>query len=159
MADTSDARMMERLERVETKIDRLETRFDHLETRFDHLETRFDGLEIRFGVLETRFDGLEIRFGVLETRFDRLEIRFGVLETRFEGLEAKVDGNARRNDIQIEYVRDDIRKLGESFGGVLERIERRLAESQTEMNTRLADHELVLRDHGRRITVLEPPPS
>ena len=131
MADKSDAGMMERLERVETKIDRLETRFDHLETRFDHLETRFDGLEIRFGVLETRFDGLE----------------------------AKVDENARRNDIQIEHVRDDIRKLGESFGGVLERIERRLAESQTETNTRLADHELVLRDHNRRITALEPPRS
>jgi len=113
------------------RLERVETKIDRLETRFDHLETRFDGLEMRFGVLETRFDVLE----------------------------AKVDANARRNDIQIEHVRDDIRKLGESFGGVLERIERRLAESQTETNTRLADHELILRDHGRRISALEPPRS
>ena len=71
----------------------------------------------------------------------------------------KIDPHARRFDVQIEHVRDDIRKLGESFGGVLERIERRLAESHAETSTRLAAHELVLRDYGLRITALESPPS
>jgi predicted nuclease with TOPRIM domain len=117
MADTSDAAMMERLERVETKIDRLETRFDHLETRFDRLEGRFDRLE-------TRVDGLAIKI-----------------------------------DVQTEHVRDDIRRLAESMGGVIERLDRQHAEGQAQTATRFADHELVLRDYGRRITALEPPRS
>jgi hypothetical protein len=127
MADASNAAMMERLERVETKIDRLEMRFDHLETRFNGLEAKVDDLAMYVVATETR-------------------------------LVERIDAQARRYDIQIEHVRDDIRKLGESFGGVLERIEGRLAGIQTETNTRMAGHELVLSDHGRRITALELPP-
>ena len=102
--------------------------------RLERVETKIDHLEIRFDHLETRFDGLE-------TRVDRLEV--------------KVDGLA----VQTEHVRDDIRRLGESFGGVLERMERRHMESQTEAATRFADLGLVLKDHGRRITALERPPT
>lgn len=129
MATKRDAGMMERLERVETKVDWLDTKVDHLETRFDRLEVRFDHLE-------TRFDGLEIRFDGLETRVD--------------GLASKID---------VDHLRDDIRLLGESFAGVLERMERRHMESQAEANRRFADYGLVLQDHSRRITTLERPPT
>jgi archaellum component FlaC len=139
---------MERLDRVETKIDRIETRFDHLENRFDHLETRFDGLE-------TRFDGLETKFNGLEAKVDDLAMYVVATETR---LSEKMDAHARRFDDQIEYIRDDIRRFTESVGGVIERLDRQHAESQALTATRLADHDLILRDHGRRITALELPP-
>jgi hypothetical protein len=70
-------------------------------------------------------------------------------------LEAKVDRLDTKVDVQIEHVRDDMRRLGESFGGTLEHIDRRLLEILTEVRTNTGDHDLVLRDHGGRITALE----
>lgn len=149
MAGASKAAMMERLERVETKIDHLETRFDHLEARFDGLETRFDGLE-------TRFDGLETRFAGLEAKVDDLAMYVVATETR---LGEKIDAHARWFDVQIEHIREDIRRFTESVGGVIERLDRQHAESQLQTTTRLADHDLILQNYGRRITALELPSS
>jgi chromosome segregation ATPase len=81
------------------------------------------------------------------------------VETKVDRLGEKIDAHARRYDVQIEHVRDDIRRLAESVGSVIERLDRQHAESQAQTATRFADHELVLRDHGRRITALEPPRS
>jgi predicted nuclease with TOPRIM domain len=135
MADTSDAAMRERLERVETKIDRLETRFDQLETRFDGLETRFDGLE-------AKVDDLAMYVLATETR-----------------LSEKIDAHASRFDVQIEHIRDDIRRFTESVGSVIERLDRQHAESQLQTTIRLADHDLILQNDGRRISTLELPPT
>jgi predicted nuclease with TOPRIM domain len=135
MADTSDAAMRERLERVETKIDRLETRFDQLETRFDGLETRFDGLE-------AKVDDLAMCVVAMETR-----------------LGEKIDAHASRFDVQIEHIRDDIRRFTESVGSVIERLDRQHAESQLQTTIRLADHDLILQNDGRRISTLELPPT
>jgi predicted nuclease with TOPRIM domain len=131
MPTTGDREMQERLERVEMKVDRLETRFDSLERRFDGLELRFDGLETRFDGLETRFDGLE-------ARFDGLEARLG----------AKID-------VQMEEVRDLVKKTAEGFGARVDGMVREFKESQKHFYAKLADHDLALHDHTRRIIALE----
>ena len=117
--------------------------------RFERVETKIDLLETRFDRLETRFDGLE-------AKVDDLAMYVLATETR---LGEKIDAHARRFDVQVEHIRDDIRRFTESVGGVIERLDRQHAESQALTTTRLADHDLILRDHGRRITALELPPS
>ena len=58
-------------DRIETRIDKLEARLDDridkLEIRFDKLEARIDKLEVR---LDDRIDKLEARFDKLEARID-----------------------------------------------------------------------------------------
>ena len=85
----------------------------------------------------------------------RLEAKVDRLDTKVDRLDTKVDRLDTKVDVQIEHVRDDMRRLGESFGGTLEHIDRRLLEILTEVRTKTGDHDLVLRDHGGRITALE----
>ena len=117
------------------RLKRVESKIDRLETRFDHLETRFDGLEVKV-------DDLAMYVVATETR-----------------LGEKIDSHARRYDVQIEHVRDDIRRLAESVGSVIERLDRQHAAAQALTTARLAGHDLILREYGRRITALESPPS
>ena len=56
-------------DRIETRIDKLEARLDD---RIDKLEIRFDKLEARIDKLEARLDD---RIDKLEARFDKLEAR------------------------------------------------------------------------------------
>src|SRR5258708_34933257 len=97
--------MQERLERVETKVDRVDTKVGGLETRFDRLETRVDHLETRFGDLDTKVDGLATSLVAVESR-----------------LSAKID-------VQMENMRDVIKKFAEGLGGRLDAIAQQLTES------------------------------
>lgn len=102
MPATGDPGMLERLERLETKIDRLEIGFDGLEARFDGLETRFDGLATELAAVETR----------LGDRIDAQGVTPG----------GRIDAQGRKFDVQMEQLRDDMKKFAEGLGGRLDAI-------------------------------------
>lgn len=102
MPATGDPGMLERPERLETKIDRLEIGFDGLEARFDGLETRFDGLATELAAVETR----------LGDRIDAQGVTLG----------GRIDAQGRKFDVQMEQLRDDMKKFAEGLGGRLDAI-------------------------------------
>jgi len=95
MPATGDPGMLERPERLETKIDRLEIGFDGLETRFDGLATELAAVETRLG--------------------DRIDAQ-GVTPG------GRIDAQGRKFDVQMEQLRDDIKKFAEGLGGRLDAI-------------------------------------
>jgi DNA anti-recombination protein RmuC len=150
----------ERLERV--IVDRLGDAEKGLSKRFDHAEERLErvivdrlgdaekGLSKRFDEAEEglskRFDEAEER---LSKRFDEAEER---LSKRFDGAEQRLSEGARMN---MEELRSTIKVAAEGYGSTLDRIERQLTELNTKFDTKLGDHDRVLRDHASRISALE----
>jgi len=55
----------------------------------------------------------------------------------------------------MEQLRNDMKKFAEGLGGRLDAIVLELQDSRKDVNGRFLDHDLALRDHGRRITALE----
>jgi len=112
----------------------MQERLERVEMKVDHLETKVNGLEIKVDRLETKVDGLG-------TKVDRLD--------------DKMDAQGRRFDVQMEDLRSTIVTFAENIGGRMDGIAHQLSDSQASWETKFSDHALTLRDHGRRITMLE----
>ena len=91
---------------------------------------------------------------VRELKGDVREIKGDVRELR--GEIASVESRLRT---LIEDTRDDMKKMSEGLGGVLERIEHRMESMCEYWRTAHADHEVALRDHAARIVALEQRPG
>src|SRR5215510_9203635 len=133
MPASNNGMLQERVDRLETKVDELGIKIDRLTTRVDHLETRFGHLEIRFDRLETKFDGLATEVKVLSDRTGRVEV-------------------------QLDDLRDTLNNFTNTMGARFDAIDRRLEENQKQFLAKVLDHDLVLTNHNKRITVLERRP-
>ena len=53
-------------EKILQQLEQMNTRFDALEGRFDTLEVKVDALEVRFDTLETKVDAIDARLQAVE---------------------------------------------------------------------------------------------
>ena len=80
----------------------------------------------------------------------RLEERLGAR------LEERVDRRIQASMLPyMESMHDLVKRAAEGYGATLEGIERRLDELSTKWDRKIADHDVFLEDHGRRIAKLE----
>jgi hypothetical protein len=139
MADTKDMSVLERLQRVEGKV-------DDLSARVVRLDQKIDGLAIDLRQADNR----------IENRIDALGAESRVSDASLETkLTKRIDVQGRRFDVQMEVLRDTITKFAEHLGGRLDDLSQQLSNNQRNLESTLATHELVLRNHGTRITALE----
>jgi DNA anti-recombination protein RmuC len=132
MPFTGDSEMLERLERVEAKVDRLATELVAVETR---LGDRLVAVETRLG---DRLVAVETRLG-----------------NRLVAVETRLGDRIGRAEVQIDHLRGDLQKVAEGYTVGLNAISRQITAFQTDLNQKLLDRDLVLQDHGRRISALE----
>jgi hypothetical protein len=92
-------------------------------------------------------DGLATKIDSLATKVDDVATQAVASETRLSG----------KIDVQMEHLRDVVRKTAATYGASLESIDRRLTGIERDLNTKFSDRDLVLADHGRRINALEQP--
>jgi DNA anti-recombination protein RmuC len=135
MANTWDAEMQERLEKL------VETIGVH-GTRLAAIAERFDAVDQRLDKVDQRLDKVDQRLDKVDQRFDKMEER--VLDA-FK--------------TQTEDLRDLVMKAAEGYGATLDRIERTLADSHREWREMFAVHDRVLENHGDRISALERRPN
>ena len=62
-----------------------------------------------------------------------------------------------RMQMHFENLEQQVTSAAEGYGGVLDGIRRELVELNEKVDTKFADHDLVLMDHNKRITELEKP--
>jgi hypothetical protein len=136
MPATGDSEMLERLERVEAKVDRLAAKLGAVETR---LGDRIDAVETRLG---DRIVSVETRLG-----------------DRIDAVKTELGDRIGRVEVQMDHLRGDLQKVAEGYTVGLDAISRQLTAYQTDLNTKLLDHDLVLRDHARRISAIEQSPQ
>jgi phosphopentomutase len=61
----------------------------------------------------------------------------------------------KRMQMHFENLEGTVRLAAEGYGATLEGIDRRLEELNQKFDTKFGDHDLVLADHGKRISNLE----
>lgn len=113
---------------------------------------RVERVEATIGEFRERFDAIDRRFDAIDRRFEEVDKRFDAVDRRFDDLEQRLN---TKIDMQVEYLEGVVRTAAESFGGVLERIERELQGFRTEMREESRQTRKVLADHERRLTSLE----
>ena len=72
-----------------------------------------------------------------------------------ESLEHKLDELKNASKIEFERVREDIKKLGEGYEDGLKQISKQIQDLDARWTEKWTPHDLALRDHGKRIAVLE----
>jgi DNA anti-recombination protein RmuC len=84
----TDAKLEERLERIDERFKRVDQRFDEVDRRFERVDQRFDEVDRGFERVDQRFDEVDRRIteGRVETgkRFDRIESDIGDLRTKLD---------------------------------------------------------------------------
>lgn len=103
------------------------------------------GVLRRLKSVETKVDRLATDLNSLATDLNRMATDLAAVEVR---LGAKID-------VQLDDIRDVIRKFAEGLGGRLDTIARQLIESNKNWEAKFSDHDLAIRDHTRRISSLE----
>ena len=116
---------------MQERLERVETKIDRLETKIDNLDARVDGLSNELVAVETR------------------------LGDRLVAVETRLGDRIGRSEVQIDHLRGDLQKVAEGYTVGLNAISRQITAFQTDLNTKLLDRDLVLQDHGRRISALE----
>jgi len=72
-----------------------------------------------------------------------------------ESLEHKLDELKNANKIEFERVREDIKKLGDGYEDGLRQISKQIQDLDERWAEKWTPHDLVLKNHGKRITALE----
>lgn len=57
--------------------------------------------------------------------------------------------------LMLEQIREDIKKLGEGVAGVTSEVRQQLEDLDQRWAEKWSPHDLAIKDHGKRITVLE----
>ena len=61
----------------------------------------------------------------------------------------------RHSKAHMESLKEEVKLAAEGYGATLEGIDRSLKELAVKLDTKIADHDLVLSDHAKRIQNLE----
>ena len=99
---------------------------------------------------EQRVVELEQKVGGFGERFDAVDKRLDAMDRKFEELLTKADLKAFMAEMASQ-----VRTAAEGYGATLESIDRRLKRMSTQIRTKDRDRDLVLKDHGKRISALE----
>ena len=75
-----------------------------------------------------------------------------VLADQFAAAEGRLVAQYK---IHAEEMKAQVKLAAERYGATLESIDRRLEQLEKKWDTKIADHDLVLSDHGKRIEKLE----
>ncbi len=73
------------------------------------------------------------------------------MKERFDRLDTKVS----RLQIEVEKLRDDVKNLGELYEAGWRQIAREIRGISKNWDMKWSPHDLAIKDHGKRITVLE----
>ena len=98
---------------------------------------------------------MEERLARVETKVDAVDKKVDAVDKRVDEVDKKVDALANATRIQFEQVREDIKKLGEGYEQGLKNISNQIKELDQSWAAKWWPHELALKDHAKRITVLE----
>lgn len=89
---------------------------------------------------------------------ERVELRLEKVESKVDGVEQKVGGieqKVNRLELMLEKVGDDIKKLGEGYEDGMRRISKEIKDLNKQWTSKWSPHDLAIRNHGKRITVIE----
>ena len=137
---------------IEAKVDALS---DSMARGFARADERLDSIDGGFERVDERFDAIDQRFVQVDQRFDAVDQRFARVDERFDAVDQRFDGLEQQIKIQTEALREDIQKAAEGYAATLEQISRDLSGVRDSLSTKLGDHESALKDHARRLDVLE----
>lgn len=130
-----------------------------MQQHFEQLQRSLTDTIAQFGQLEVRLTGrLETQLAVMGAQIEeRLEQRLGErLERRIDARMQEAEGRlGLRFQVQTEQLRELVRTAADNYGGVLEGIQRDLANLNRKMDASLSDHRHLLANHGHRLVVLE----
>lgn len=110
----------------------------------------------------------QLRRAISKDVADQMTLQLGAAKNELkanlkEQLDSALDSalTSAKNDlkqfvqVRCEELKDHVKMAADGYGGTLESIDRRLKELSTKWDTRIADHDLVLRNHTRRLEKLE----
>jgi chromosome segregation ATPase len=130
----------------------LETRLERVEIKVDEIDRKIIVLDASVTTLDSKVIALDAKVTALDGKVTNLQGAVVALGTR---LTAEVDRLDSRIDVQIEFVRDDIRKLAEGQLAFEERMNRRFDQFARDHWQQMAVLNSILGNHERRISGLE----
>ena len=130
---------------------------DLMEQRVVELEQKVGGFGERFDAVDRRFDAVDRRLDAVDQRFDAVDGRFDAIDERLDAMDRKFDELPTKSDLKVfmEEMASQVKTAAEGYGATLEAIDRRLQRISTQIRTKDRDRDLVLKDHGKRISALE----
>ncbi len=118
--------------------------------RNDLMEQRVVEVEQKVGGFGECFDAVDKRFDAVDRRFDAIDERLDAMDRKFEELPTKSDLK-----VFMEEMAPQVKTAAEGYGATLDAIDRSIQLMSTRIRTKDRDRDLVLKDHGKRISALE----
>ena len=127
--------------------------------RVDRLEGRFDGLEAKvdrgFAAVAERFEQVDKRFEQVDKRLEQVDRRFEQVDRRFDQVDRRFDQERSRSQTLHEELTGHFRHLYDLLKGQSERMDEGFARLDKKIDEKFAIHDAVLKDHSRRLLILE----
>jgi len=111
---------------------------------------RVGELERKVGGFSERFDTIDQKFTVIDERFDAIDRKFEAVDRRLEELPTRAELRAF-----VEEIASQGKTAAEGYGATLEALQRDIRRLSSKVATKDRDRDLVLKDHGKRISALE----
>ncbi len=90
-------------------------------------------------------------------RCSAVDRRFDAIDKRLDAMDRKFDELPTKSDLKVfmEEMASQVKTAAEGYGATLDAIDRSIQRMSTRIRTKDRDRDLVLKDHGKRISALE----
>jgi len=118
---------------------------------------RVGELERQVGGFSDRFDTIDQKFKVIDQRFDAIDQKFDAVDQKFEAVDRRLNELPTKTELRafLEEMTSQVKVAAEGFGGTLDALRRDIKRLSVKITTKDRDRDLVLKDHGKRISAVE----